>query len=81
MARFVCGGATMFGRRFLDPRDTTARDAMPAPNPTALVQSDDPYPGSAHALTWLGRWIEEADLASVNLETPVLSNPVASNAS
>lgn len=73
--RMVFGGDTAFGRRFLDPDETTPVNQVPADNPEALIQASDPEPGTREALQWIKPHYEAADLSVVNLETPVTAQP------
>jgi hypothetical protein len=73
--RFVFGGDTAFGRRFLDPSEVTPRDQVPADHPEALIQASDPEPGTRSVVQYLRPIFQEADYGIVNLETPVLDEP------
>lgn len=75
IARFVFTGDVMMGRRFLDPDNATPRDALPADNPDAVIQTSDPLPGSREVLRWVRPFLESADFAAVNLECPVTDEP------
>ena len=74
--RLLFGGDVSFARRFLDPQETAARTEVPSPNPDALIQSDDPLPGSIEALSFVAPLLEQADYPILNLETPVLDEPL-----
>ncbi len=74
--RMVFGGDTAFGRRFLDPDETTPVDQVPADHPDALIQASDPEPGTRDALQWIKPHYEPADFAVLNFETPVTDQPV-----
>ena len=73
--RFLFGGDTSFGRRFLDPDETTGRDSMPPNNPNALIQVSDPLPGSKAVLQFVRPFFQAADFSVVNLESPVIVYP------
>lgn len=73
--RFIFGGDVSFGRRFLDPDETTPRDQIPADNPAALIQASDPAPGTKAVMQWVKPWYRAADWSVLNLETPVTDNP------
>ncbi len=73
--RMVFGGDTAFGRRFLDPDETTPVDQVPADNPEALIQASDPEPGTREALQWIKPHYEAADFSVVNFESPVTAQP------
>lgn len=73
--RLLFGGDTMFGRRFLDPDDTTPRGALPPDNTNALVRVSDPLPGSLSAVQFVKPFYHEADFGVLNLETPVTDDP------
>ncbi len=74
--RFLFGGDVSFGRRYLDPAETTPLTEVPPDNPAALIQSSDPQPGTQNVLQWIKPWFEDADWGVVNLETPVTNNPL-----
>ncbi|MEM6706629.1 MAG: CapA family protein [Acidobacteriota bacterium] len=73
--RFLFGGDTAFGRRFLDSTDSTPRDQLPADDPDALIQVSDPEPGTRQALGFVEPLLQAADFTVVNLETPVTDDP------
>lgn len=73
--RFLFGGDTAFGRRFLDLAEVTPRDQVPADHPDALIQASDPEPGTRGVVQYLRPVFQEADYAVVNLETPVVADP------
>lgn len=73
--RMTFAGDTSFGRRFIDPEETTPRDQVPPDHPDALIRASDPAPGSIAAIDFVRTLFAGADLRSVNLETPVTDNP------
>lgn len=73
--RFLFGGDVAFGRRYIDPDETTSRDQMPVDNSDALIQVSDPAPGTRDVLQWIKPLFESADWGVVNLESPVTANP------
>lgn len=73
--RFLFGGDTAFGRRFLDVDESTPRDEVPPDDPLALIRASDPEPGTQDALKGILPLYREADWGVVNLETPVTLNP------
>lgn len=73
--RLVFGGDVSFGRRFLDPEETTPVDQVPFSHPEASIDAADPGPGTREALAWVAPMLGDADFAAVNLESPVLSDP------
>jgi poly-gamma-glutamate capsule biosynthesis protein CapA/YwtB (metallophosphatase superfamily) len=77
-ARLLFGGDVAMGRRFLDPEDQTARGQFPSDNPEALIQASNPRLGSLKIMQGLAEYLdpEFSDFQSVNLESPVLSNPL-----
>lgn len=76
VVRFLFGGDTSFGRRFLDPEELTHPLDIPPSNPSALIDSADPAPGSIKALSYVAPLFQLAEFATVNLETPVTNNLV-----
>lgn len=72
--RFLFGGDTHFGRRFIDPLETTPRDQMPPDNLSALIQVSDPGPGTRQVLKFMRPFFQEADFSVVNLESPVVQS-------
>ncbi len=78
--RFMFGGDVSFGRRFLDPQETTKTNQVPEDNSAALIQSSNPAPGTRDVLQWIRPWFAEADWAVVNLETPVTDSPLTPHA-
>lgn len=73
--RILFGGDVAFGRRFLDPDESTPRDELPPDDPAALIQVSDPEPGTRAVVEALRPWFQEADFGVVNFETPVTDNP------
>ena len=74
-ARMLFGGDVAFGRRFLDPDETTARDAVPLDNPDALILASNPEPGTRNVIKELRPYYQEADWGVFNFETPVTDSP------
>lgn len=72
--RFLFGGDTHFGRRYIDPNETTPPDRLPPDDPGAIIQVSDPGPGTREVLQYLQPFFIEADFGSVNLESPVTVN-------
>ncbi len=72
--RLLFAGDTHFGRRFIDPPETTPRNMMPPDNQDALILVSDPEPGTRNVLRYFRPLFQEADFSSVNLESPVLRN-------
>ena len=77
--RFLFGGDTHFGRRFIDPGEITPRDQMPPDNTNALILVSDPEPGTRQVLKYFRPLFQEADFSSVNLESPVVQNVTTPN--
>lgn len=73
--RMLFTGDVIFGRRFVDTDESSAFDEVPPDDPTALIQSSDPYPGSTTAFDWVGDYLDGYDYVSVNLESVVTSTP------
>ncbi len=69
--RFLFGGDTHFGRRFIDPLESTPRDQVPPDNQSALILVSDPEPGTRQVLRFVRPLFQEADFSVVNLESPV----------
>ncbi len=72
--RFVFGGDSSFGRRYIDPDESTPRNQLPDDDPGALVSVSDPVPGSQAVVQYIRPIFLNADWSVVNLETPVTSN-------
>ena len=72
--RFLFGGDTHFGRRYIDPMETTPPDRLPPDDPNAAIQVSDPGPGTREVLNYVRPFFNEADFSSVNLESPVTVN-------
>jgi poly-gamma-glutamate capsule biosynthesis protein CapA/YwtB (metallophosphatase superfamily) len=73
--RMLFAGDFALARRFLDPDNSTPRGQIPPPDPTALISSDAPEPGSRAAVKYVRSLFQEADFSVVNLETPVTDVP------
>lgn len=73
--RFLFGGDTSFGRRFVDPDETTPRDEVPPDDPEAWVLASDPGPGSVEVVSMIEPLFATADFRVLNLETPVTEDP------
>ncbi|HFD11699.1 MAG TPA: CapA family protein, partial [Crenotrichaceae bacterium] len=74
--RMLFGGDVAFGRRYLDPTESTPSNQIPADSPDALIQASNPEPGSRAILKELRLWYQEADFGVFNFETPVTDNPL-----
>lgn len=72
--RFLFGGDTHFGRRYLDPLEKTPRGVLPPDDPAALIRVSNPETGTRQVVQDLLPFFREADFASVNLESPVVKN-------
>jgi poly-gamma-glutamate capsule biosynthesis protein CapA/YwtB (metallophosphatase superfamily) len=81
VARMLFGGDVAFGRRFLDPDESTPRDQAPPDDPDALILASDPEPGTRAVLEALRPWYQEADFGVINFETPVTDNPTTPHTS
>ena len=77
--RFLFGGDTHFGRRYIDPLETTPRGQIPPNTAGALIQVSDPEPGTRQVLKYFRPLFLEADFTSVNLESPVVQNVTTPN--
>jgi poly-gamma-glutamate capsule biosynthesis protein CapA/YwtB (metallophosphatase superfamily) len=75
VVRMLFGGDVAFGRRFLDPDESTPRDELPPDDPDALILASKPKPGTRAVVTALRPWYQEADFGVLNFETPVTDNP------
>ena len=73
--RFLFGGDVAFVRRFLDPHERTPRDAVPFPDPAALIQVDDPLPGTRLAMSHVRPHFLRVDFPVVNFESVVTRDP------
>jgi hypothetical protein len=81
LIRFMFAGDTSFGRRFVNPESTSMiddpdRTILPSDHPDALIQVSDPLPGAMKVVSYVRPLFETADYPVINLETPVLDNPV-----
>lgn len=76
VVRFLFGGDTSFGRRFLDPRERFGRHEMPEDDPDALIRVSDPLPGSRGVLARMAPLFRRVDFPVINLETVVTRAPV-----
>ncbi|MEA2093492.1 MAG: carboxypeptidase-like regulatory domain-containing protein, partial [Pseudomonadota bacterium] len=61
VARMLFGGDAAFGRRFLDPDESTPRDQVPPDDPDAQILVSDPEPGTRAVLEALRPWYRESD--------------------
>ncbi len=75
VVRFLFGGDTAFGRRFLDPAERAGPLELPVANPEALIDADAPAEGTRAALRHLQTLFLSADYPVVNLESPVTASP------
>jgi len=73
--RFLFGGDTSFGRRYLKPKEVTPRDQIPQDDPNALILASQPLPGSQAVADYIRPYYLEADWGVLNLETPLTRNP------
>lgn len=73
--RFLFGGDTAFGRRFIDRDESTPVGVIPPDDPTAWIQASNPLPGTKDVLQWIRPFYQEADWGVLNLETPVTDLP------
>ena len=76
VVRFLFGGDTAFGRRFVDPEEQAGPLEVPDTNPQALIDASDPEPGTRQAMRHVRPWFRGADFGAVNLETPVTRTPI-----
>lgn len=72
--RFLFGGDTHFGRRYIDPMEITPRDQLPPDNNSALISVSDPEPGTRGVVQYIRPFFQDADFSRVNLESPVTAN-------
>jgi poly-gamma-glutamate capsule biosynthesis protein CapA/YwtB (metallophosphatase superfamily) len=75
VVRFLFGGDTSFGRRFLDPLERYGRTEVPEDNPDALISVLDPLPGSREVLRQVAPLFAAVDYPVVNLESVVTRDP------
>jgi hypothetical protein len=73
--RFLFGGDTSFGRRYLDPKEVTLRDQLPKDDPNALILASQPLPGSQYVGSYIRPYYQEADWGVLNLETALTRDP------
>ncbi len=73
--RMLFGGDVAFGRRYLDPSESTPSNQIPADHPDALIKASNPEPGTRAVLKELRPWYQEADFGVINFETPITDNP------
>lgn len=74
-ARLLFTGDVSLGRRFIDPEEQTAPDAMPEDSPTALIQVSKPDQGAIKAMSFVKPLFATADYRVVNLESVVTDSP------
>lgn len=71
--QFVFAGDTAFSRRMLDPSDTTPFHLMPTSNPDALVDTNNPLPGTINILKFVKPLYNTfGDYRILNFESPVV---------
>ncbi|KAF7775351.1 hypothetical protein PCIT_a1525 [Pseudoalteromonas citrea] len=75
-ATLMFGGDTMFGRRFMDPNLTTMTNNVPNAS-DALINETSAASSSTAIAQYIKPLFRIADFSSVNLESPVLSNPTS----
>ncbi len=75
VVRFLFGGDTAFGRRFVDPGERTPPLDLPRSDPNALIDAEAPESGTRNAMRHVRPWFQNADFPVVNLETPVTGTP------
>jgi hypothetical protein len=73
--QFIFGGDTAFGRRFLDPEELTAFNAIPPDNSNAMILSSNPEPGTREVIKQIRPYFQAADWSVVNFETAVTDQP------
>lgn len=73
--RFLFGGDTSFGRRYIDPNEVTPRSEMPKDDPEALILVSEPLPGSQYVGQFIRPYYQQADWGVLNLETPLTRDP------
>ena len=61
------GGDVMFGRRYYDPQEDGSLGGLLSPGSSAASH--------ARLLAWVSPLWQSADIATVNLETPLIENP------
>ncbi len=69
-------GDTMFGRRFMDPNITTMNNSVPDLS-DALINKSNAATAAVEITKYVKPLFLNLDFASVNLETPVLNQPVS----
>lgn len=75
VARFLFAGDVAFGRRFMDPDESTPWDEMPPPDPEALISTDDAEADTRAVLEEVRPWFQAVDVGVVNLESVVTEHP------
>ena len=75
VARFFFAGDLSFGRRFMDPDESTPLGQIPPDDPQALVRTSMPREGAISVLQYLQPLIDSADFAVANFESPALDDP------
>lgn len=75
LVRFLFGGDTAFGRRFVDPDEISGKLELPRSVDGALIDAEDPLPGTRRAMRHIRPWFVNAHFPVVNLETPVTDTP------
>lgn len=72
----IFAGDTMFGRRFMDPNITTMNNSVPD-LPDALINKSNAATAAIEITQHVKPLFLNQDFASVNLESPVLNQPVS----
>ncbi|RZQ54797.1 capsule biosynthesis protein CapA [Pseudoalteromonas phenolica] len=72
----IFAGDTMFGRRFMDPSITTMGNSVPN-LPDAMINQTNAATASIEITKAVAPLFIHSDFASVNLESPVLNQPIS----
>jgi poly-gamma-glutamate capsule biosynthesis protein CapA/YwtB (metallophosphatase superfamily) len=75
-ATLMFGGDTMFGRRFMDPSLITMANNVPNVS-EALINESSAATSATSIVQYIKPLFRVADFSSVNLESPILSNPTS----
>ena len=75
VVRFLFGGDVSFGRRYMDPYESTPFNKIPADHPEGIIKASDPVPGAMDVGHFIQPEFVRADFPVVNFECPVLDNP------
>ena len=75
VVRFLFGVDVSFGRRYMDPSESTPFNQIPTDHDTGLIKPSNPAPGAMDVGHFIQPEFIRADFPVVNFECPVLNDP------